>query len=863
MTKKSIFKRIIAGIGTLALIGSMMPAMTAQAGAREWTLVLPDDTDSLSFALVENSLANGTAEQITGKNEWIIKDADTSPQKLRFTITKDNGYDWAAGATGAHAGSDLTITPNTESATGTETTYTWEESGAGVITNGGSLSINIGANFVTTRKAGAVIVMTAAGAWNDNKQTTGIAAPDNNYTIEWTGSNMSSPKTLRPVNGATVTVANASPTASFVKSSGDATFTLKAGNGATVKDAVVSYATYDNTLANLDATTDPHNAATVAPLVDADYVITPDAEGVYTIPAAKVGSNAAYIIINVNNVTAFTNPTVSWTENPDLYTFTKVSPSSLVNRTSRHAPGEEISFELELGKNTVKTDRFRVYISTTCDANPYEEDLTEDSGKYTFKIPENVDTNEDVEIIIEGLKNSEDYDITFPAKQTLMNMGFRVNNASGADLGYTLNINNASKCVQDWVAPSDLDNNVKSFEQLLVIYDKDTSEEINITVTYDSRNSYEADEVKMTFAGEDVALKKTVAGNTVTLVGRFVPKKSGAVEFSGLEQYVTVRLDSNAGIKLTADAATLEKAIRVVNKDENGEAVSFIMKQNEDVTVKAEAREGFTLPSNLKIQANDGNANNLSNTDLIKNGSDWTFKTFFAEEPNNETRNKVGTPNMTGLRVNAVFPKEDIGREGEESDLFDDVQDNSKYYFDAVYWAKDNGITVGIGDNKFGVGTKLTRARAMTFLYAYAKKPANPAASKFTDIDGVAWAKDAINWAAAEGVTSGTTDTTFEPNLNVTRGMAMAFTYKVFKGTEGESSSFTDVAEGSMFYKQVSWAAKNGITSGVGNNMFGVNDEVNCEDFVTWLYKADQLGSSEAPAEETPAEEAPAESTTP
>lgn len=164
----------------------------------------------------------------------------------------------------------------------------------------------------------------------------------------------------------------------------------------------------------------------------------------------------------------------------------------------------------------------------------------------------------------------------------------------------------------------------------------------------------------------------------------------------------------------------------------------------------------------------------------------------------------------------------------------------SSYYYDAINWAISNGITSGVGEGMFGVNQTLTRAQAVTFLYSYVGKPAYDVEASFKDVI-VEWQKPGINWAAKEGITSGTSKNTFEPDKPVTRGQAMAFLKKVSGDASSGSSMFKDVPFGSMFYNQVSWGVNNSITVGIGNNMFGVDIPITRQDFIVMLYKMDSI----------------------
>ena len=112
-----------------------------------------------------------------------------------------------------------------------------------------------------------------------------------------------------------------------------------------------------------------------------------------------------------------------------------------------------------------------------------------------------------------------------------------------------------------------------------------------------------------------------------------------------------------------------------------------------------------------------------------------------------------------------------------ENNPFTDVTPGS-YYHDAVQWAVARGITVGTSANTFSPDATCTRGQAVTFLYRYEKSPAVSGNNAFTDVSDNVYYTNAVQWAAMEGVTSGTSTTTFSPDVTCTRGQIMTFLYR-------------------------------------------------------------------------------------
>ena len=103
------------------------------------------------------------------------------------------------------------------------------------------------------------------------------------------------------------------------------------------------------------------------------------------------------------------------------------------------------------------------------------------------------------------------------------------------------------------------------------------------------------------------------------------------------------------------------------------------------------------------------------------------------------------------------------------------------YCYDAVAWAIENGMTNGFADGTFGVNSTCTRGQSVTFLYRALKGTASGSAN-FTDVKSDAFYADAINWAVANNVTNGTSNTTFSPNADCTRAEIVTFLYRAYQG---------------------------------------------------------------------------------
>ena len=241
---------------------------------------------------------------------------------------------------------------------------------------------------------------------------------------------------------------------------------------------------------------------------------------------------------------------------------------------------------------------------------------------------------------------------------------------------------------------------------------------------------------------------------------------------------------------------------------ENG-AVSLDQKsaaEGDTVTITAKAEEGHQLKS-IAAVGEDGAA--IALTD--KGNGTYQFT-------------------MPGTAV-------EIRVEFVEEKTFPDVAEGS-YCDEAVKWAVKNGITLGFANGLFAPGQSCTRAQIVTFLWRTAGSPApKTTVNPFQDIQESMFCYQAVLWAVENGVTKGTTETTFSPNDTCTRGQSVTFLYRAV-GMQTESQvTFPDVAADSYCADAVAWAVENGVTKGLANGLFGPNENCTRGQIVTFLYR--------------------------
>ena len=198
----------------------------------------------------------------------------------------------------------------------------------------------------------------------------------------------------------------------------------------------------------------------------------------------------------------------------------------------------------------------------------------------------------------------------------------------------------------------------------------------------------------------------------------------------------------------------------------------------------------------------------------------------------------IGTTTITARTTNS------LSAECQITVLFRDVADNRQYFYEPVYWAFENEITVGAGGpGKFSPGASCTREQFVTFLWRLMGKPSFEKGCEFTDVPEDAWYYEPISWAAEKGITTGLNDGTgrFGVTQACTREQCVTFLHRAADTPEPEGSiEFTDNEEGRYYYNAIRWAASRGITVGLndGTGRFGVGQKCTRGMLVTFLYRS-------------------------
>ena len=251
-----------------------------------------------------------------------------------------------------------------------------------------------------------------------------------------------------------------------------------------------------------------------------------------------------------------------------------------------------------------------------------------------------------------------------------------------------------------------------------------------------------------------------------------------------------------------------------VDKTENG-SVTVSPKsasKGSTVTITVKPDSGYVLET---LTVTDKNGNELTLKD--KGDGKYTF-----------------TMPAGKVEVKATFMEDNS-----VLNFFYDVP-NGAYFCEAVKWAVDKGITNGLSDTMFGPYESCTRAQIVTFLWRAAGSPEPKAASSFTDVPANAYYAKAVAWAVENGITNGMTATMFAPDATCTRGQSVTFLYRALKGTASGSANFTDVKSDAFYADAINWAVANNVTNGTSNTTFSPNADCTRAEIVTFLYRAYQ-----------------------
>ena len=255
-------------------------------------------------------------------------------------------------------------------------------------------------------------------------------------------------------------------------------------------------------------------------------------------------------------------------------------------------------------------------------------------------------------------------------------------------------------------------------------------------------------------------------------------------------------------------------SVTTPSKSENGSVAvsSKNARKGDTVTVTVTPDVGYQLD---KLTVTDKNGNVLKLTD--KGNGKYSF-----------------TMPDGKVEVKAVFAKE------VKTSPFGDVSTDA-YYYKAVQWAQEKGITDGVSSNLFGPKQPCTRSQIVTFLWRAAGSPEpKGTAAGMTDVVPSSYYAKAVAWAVENGITTGTAEGKFSPDATCTRAQAVTFLARAQNAKATGKTAFSDVPADSYFADAVAWAQANGVTTGTSETTFSPDSDCTRAQIVTFLYRANQ-----------------------
>ena len=300
-----------------------------------------------------------------------------------------------------------------------------------------------------------------------------------------------------------------------------------------------------------------------------------------------------------------------------------------------------------------------------------------------------------------------------------------------------------------------------------------------------------------------------------TAIGKVDRSKSKAeqAEVDAMAQAIEDAINALVRRSSGGDDSDPTYAIEVGEDIRNGTVTANrrYAERGDTVTITVKPDDGFKLDD---LTVTDKNGNELKLTD--KGNGKYTF-----------------TMPAGKVEINAAFVKE------VETSPFSDVS-TSAYYYEAVKWAQEKGITGGIGNGLFGPNQPCTRAQIVTFLWRAAGSPEPKSMSSFSDVSADSYYAKAVAWAVENGITTGTGDGKFSPDATCTRAQSVTFLFRAIGKLVDSKAEFSDVLADSYYANAVDWAVENGVTNGIGDGLFGPNNSCTRAQIVTFLFRAYQ-----------------------
>ena len=338
-------------------------------------------------------------------------------------------------------------------------------------------------------------------------------------------------------------------------------------------------------------------------------------------------------------------------------------------------------------------------------------------------------------------------------------------------------------------------------------------------------------------------------------------KKTAEIDLSGTKSGITdVTLPTDAVKKIVdSDVVSLTVKLPDVTVSFDDKALAAVAEQSSGADLSLSVNVGTANNSNLTDAQKNAitGARELSviEVSLSSNGEkisnfnggsvtidvpfQWSMKgllrAYYIDENGNKSAIDVTYKNGVATLVLNHFSTYVV--EAVDALSFTDVSAKA-YHFDAVAWAVKNKITSGQSDTLFAPDASCTRAQMVTFLWRANGSP-EPTVTElpFTDVAADAYYAKAVLWAVENGITTGTSDTTFDPDGVVTRAEAVTFLWRSAGNPAAEGKLFADVESTKYYAEAVRWAVANGVTKGVSDTSFAPGSACTRAQIVTFLYR--------------------------
>ena len=301
------------------------------------------------------------------------------------------------------------------------------------------------------------------------------------------------------------------------------------------------------------------------------------------------------------------------------------------------------------------------------------------------------------------------------------------------------------------------------------------------------------------------------AGN-YQLIVHDLPAATATIRRAQLVGAPTFGKITKAGTKLSEiDAFAALVGIRGVPNEQGQVGLTLMWADDTDTVIEANKAYGWT------VTTNNPNYDPLTGSTVL-----YPVSTSYSEQVKKQSEEYEA-------KKRGELPEDELD--------FRDVYEDD-YFFDAVQWAAENGITGGVGNDRFGPSLDCSRGQTMTFLWRASGEPEPDSFSTdLTDVAAGSYYYEAVLWAMQEGVTTGAGGNRFAPDATVTRGQFVTFLYRLAGASSDGVHPFADVPAGSYYEKAIAWAFAEGITRGTSGTTFSPDAPCTRAQIITFLYR--------------------------